>query len=605
MVKPLISVSGVSKVYGQHTPLSARITGLFGGNRSSHLPGIQALDGVDLQVNRGDSVAIIGRNGSGKSTLLEIIAGTVRPTSGVVAVDGKIAALLELGSGFNPAYSGHDNIYLSAMLYGLTRADIDRKYDEIVSFAEIGDVLDRPVRTYSSGMLVRLAFSVQVALDPEVLIVDEALSVGDYFFQQKCFARIRKMQDAGLTLLFVSHDMGLIRDICQTALYLRNGRTEFYGDSKIAIQRYLSESTVQLAPLQDVEPNPIADMAVPGITESTLQDFNASALWTVETPESHSHPRLLALRLLDSSGNPATRFTLGSRFRLQVLLNIPATDTGHVSFVLKNRFDQVVTNNGTYLSEFGEISTGENQIKTIEFELHAVVEAGLYSLMVTFSRATAANQGAILEDTGWLGPLEIVWDYELNPAPFLGQFGLPCTVRLLPCVATGSGLGRQEIVENSILHSGRQAGTGELELLGAAVLNRFGEHTLSIALGDELHFYILARARRRIEQPYFGIAIYDSRETLIFTGTTLQKGDYCKSLAENDEIMVGFRVRFTVQAGLYQFRLSGAEPSVPYHPNKGTTLGSFERLGPITVNFDYERERAPFYGLSQLDMESL
>ncbi|MEY4489949.1 MAG: hypothetical protein RIQ79_2457, partial [Verrucomicrobiota bacterium] len=170
-----------------------------------------ALTDISFSLNRGESVGIMGTNGSGKSTLLQIIAGTLQPTSGTARTRGMIAALLELGSGFNPDFTGRENVFLNASVLGLKVEEIEAKFDEIASFADIGNFIDQPVKTYSSGMLMRLAFSVQVAVVPEILIIDEALSVGDVFFTQKCFAKIREIQERGTSLLFVSHDTAAIQ----------------------------------------------------------------------------------------------------------------------------------------------------------------------------------------------------------------------------------------------------------------------------------------------------------------------------------------------------------------------------------------------------------
>lgn len=189
-----------------------------------------ALDDVSFQIRRGEALGIIGRNGSGKSTLLQILAGTLAPTSGESQVSGRVAALLELGSGFNPEFTGRENVFLNGLLLGLAREKVENRFDEIAAFADIGDVLDRPVKTFSSGMLIRLAFAVQVALDPDILIVDEALSVGDYFFQQKCFGRIRQLREQGMTLLFVTHDMNTVASLCTRAVYLQNGKLRYDGE---------------------------------------------------------------------------------------------------------------------------------------------------------------------------------------------------------------------------------------------------------------------------------------------------------------------------------------------------------------------------------------
>lgn len=200
---------------------------------------VQALEQVDFCVQEGDSLGIIGLNGSGKSTLLQIIAGTLQPTSGSVEVKGRIAALLELGSGFDPEFTGRENVYINASILGLTRREIDERYDAIVAFADIGDFIERPVKTYSSGMMVRLAFAVQVHVDPDVLIVDEALSVGDARFQAKALNKIEEILKRGTTLLFVGHDLSAVRAFCNQAMLLDKGRVIKAGIPDDVIADYL------------------------------------------------------------------------------------------------------------------------------------------------------------------------------------------------------------------------------------------------------------------------------------------------------------------------------------------------------------------------------
>ncbi len=190
--EPIVEVRNLGRVYHIYDSPGDRLKQAFLWGRRQLYRDFWAVRGVSFQVASGEAFAIIGRNGSGKSTLLQMIAGTLQPSEGSLRVRGTAAALLELGSGFNPEFSGRENVYLNGALLGLRRSEIDRRYDEIVDFAEIGEFIDQPVKTYSSGMVVRLAFAVQVCVEPELLIVDEALSVGDVFFQQKCFARTRQ-----------------------------------------------------------------------------------------------------------------------------------------------------------------------------------------------------------------------------------------------------------------------------------------------------------------------------------------------------------------------------------------------------------------------------
>jgi lipopolysaccharide transport system ATP-binding protein len=197
-----------------------------------------ALRGVDFELRRGETVGIVGRNGSGKSTLLQLICGTLAPSAGSVEVTGRVAALLELGSGFNPEFSGRENMYLNGTVLGLTRSEIDARFEAIAAFADIGEFIDRPVKTYSSGMQVRLAFAVAISVDPEILIVDEALSVGDEAFQRKCFARLQRVRDAGVSILFVSHSAGTVLEICDRALLLDRGELLGEGTPKHIIAQY-------------------------------------------------------------------------------------------------------------------------------------------------------------------------------------------------------------------------------------------------------------------------------------------------------------------------------------------------------------------------------
>jgi len=197
-----------------------------------------ALRDVGFDVRKGETVGIVGRNGSGKSTLLQMICGTLNPTLGTVAVNGRVAALLELGAGFNPEFTGRENVRLSGLLYGLSELELNARFDAILDFAEIDDFIERPVKTYSSGMYVRLAFSVAINMSPDVLVVDEALSVGDEAFQRKCFARIDAIRDAGATVLFVSHAAGTVIELCDRAILLDQGEMIADGTPGFVVPRY-------------------------------------------------------------------------------------------------------------------------------------------------------------------------------------------------------------------------------------------------------------------------------------------------------------------------------------------------------------------------------
>jgi lipopolysaccharide transport system ATP-binding protein len=233
-----IQINNVSKCFQIYEKPQDRLKQAFFRGNKQYFREFWALKNVSLEVSKGETVGIIGRNGSGKSTLLQIIAGTLTPTNGNVAVSGRVAALLELGSGFNPDFTGRENIYMNGAILGLTTQEIDSHYDNIVSFADIGDFLDQPVKTYSSGMAVRLAFAVQIMVPKEILIVDEALAVGDELFQRKCFVKIEEFKKQGGTVLFVSHSGSTIIELCDRAMLLDSGETIIIGKSKKVVNLY-------------------------------------------------------------------------------------------------------------------------------------------------------------------------------------------------------------------------------------------------------------------------------------------------------------------------------------------------------------------------------
>lgn len=236
-----LSINGVSKCFEIYEkPVHRLFQTLCAGHKKFYRE-FWALRNISVEVKRGECVGVIGRNGAGKSTLLQIITGTLQPTEGSVTVNGKVAALLELGSGFNPEFSGRENVYMNAAILGLDDAALEAKYQEIVDFADIGDFIDQPVKTYSSGMMVRLAFAVQAMVKPDVLIVDEALSVGDLAFQNKCIRVLNDLIDAGTTVFFCSHDISTVQRICTNAIWIDKGEVRMAGDPSDVCAAYESE----------------------------------------------------------------------------------------------------------------------------------------------------------------------------------------------------------------------------------------------------------------------------------------------------------------------------------------------------------------------------
>lgn len=236
-----IKIEHLSKVYKIFDKPTDRVKEALNPFRKRYSRDFYALNDVSLTIKKGETVGIIGKNGAGKSTILKIITGVLTPTSGSVQVNGRIASLLELGAGFNPEMTGIENIYMNGTIMGYSKEEMDDRVQEIIDFADIGEFIHQPVKMYSSGMFARLAFAVNVNVTPDILIVDEALSVGDVFFQNKCFKRMDALKKSGVTVLFVSHDIGSIRQLCDKCLWLENGGMRQYGNVEEVAAAYFNE----------------------------------------------------------------------------------------------------------------------------------------------------------------------------------------------------------------------------------------------------------------------------------------------------------------------------------------------------------------------------
>lgn len=242
---PVIRFEDVAKSYAIYDTAGHRLQELLTLNRLKRHRDFWALQDVSFSVARGETFCVIGENGSGKSTLLQLVAGILKPTRGVVEVRGRVAALLELGSGFNPEFSGRDNVYLNGAILGFSAKEMDRLYDRIVAFAEIGDFINQPVKTYSSGMAVRLAFAVAIHVSPDILLVDEALAVGDIYFRQRCMRKVHELRASGVTILFVSHAIGDVKALGDRTLWLDQGRIREIGPTDQVVAKYLAAMTAK------------------------------------------------------------------------------------------------------------------------------------------------------------------------------------------------------------------------------------------------------------------------------------------------------------------------------------------------------------------------
>jgi lipopolysaccharide transport system ATP-binding protein len=412
-----ISVRNVSKCYRVFDNQRSRLLHALWSGHTKGMQEVWALKDINFEIKRGEAVAIIGRNGSGKSTLLEILTGTLTPTSGQVEVHGRVSALLELGSGFNPEYSGRDNVILNGLLLGLRREEILARFGEIEAFADIGAAIDRPVKTYSSGMMMRLAFAVQVLCDPDILIIDEALSVGDFFFQQKCLSYIRELCAKGVTLLFVSHDMGTVRDICNRGICMTKGVVVFDGDNLEAIRRYLQLNDNSAPP---VEPPPAASSEQPASTN------NGQHLWALADGVAKDHSHIRSVGVFDELGNPVHSVKMGSTVR--VLIEFQAMQDAeevHVHLTIKNKYNQVLTAVGSYSLRLAPPRLTTLQQAAFELNIQLSIESGNYSLCASLVKASEnGTSGVVIDETPWMGPFLIHWDYAQEVPPFYGLAGM-------------------------------------------------------------------------------------------------------------------------------------------------------------------------------------
>lgn len=419
-----ISVSNVSKCYSVFDNQRSRLLHTLWPKHTKGKEDIWALKDISFEIKRGEAVAIIGRNGGGKSTLLEILTGTLMPTTGRVRVNGRVSALLELGSGFNPEYSGRENVILNGLLLGLRRDDILGRFAEIEAFAEVGAAIDRPVKTYSSGMVMRLAFAVQVLCDPDILIIDEALSVGDFFFQQKCLRHIRAICDKGVTLLFVSHDMGTVRDLCERGIFLHKGGIRFDGENLHAIRHYLQPSNDSHVSDADGTKTPVST----GFGNvSTIR--SEDSLWCLASeswPEKRAKLAFIsAVDIVDAQGASVTTIKMSEEATIRVQYRSLCNEPLHIHVAVKNKYDQIVTAVGSFGLGLSPPELTINQDAVFSLVMQFSLEAGEYVICASLVQPSADKMtGSLIDETPWLGPVLVGWDYGKDVPPFYGLCGM-------------------------------------------------------------------------------------------------------------------------------------------------------------------------------------
>jgi ABC-type polysaccharide/polyol phosphate transport system ATPase subunit len=327
-----ISVEGVSRRFRVHAREARTLKDLFVQRGRTEAEDVWALHDVSLDVARGEAVGLIGRNGSGKTTLLRVIAGIIKPTTGRVRAEGRIGSLLELGAGFHPDFTGRENVFLNGAIYGLRRADIRQRFDEIVAFAELEHAIDRPVRTYSSGMTVRLGFAIAAFLDADVLLLDEVFAVGDESFQRKCFGRIARFKQEGGTIVFVSHDAAAVERLCERSVLLDAGTLVFDGPTREAIARYRRTLADETDPAERG-----AGLREWGSGEATIA---SAALVGQEGAERlqflSGEPFALRVAVSAADGVPAPRLQLELRDDAGTLVAGQAVDLGDLGWAASN-----------------------------------------------------------------------------------------------------------------------------------------------------------------------------------------------------------------------------------------------------------------------------
>lgn len=415
-----ISVKNISKCYEMYQQPRDRLFQFFSFGKRQYFKEFWALNDISLEVKKGETIGILGRNGSGKSTLLQIIAGTLSPTSGEIRSNGRLAALLELGSGFNPDFTGRENVYLNGSLLGFSREEMDDRFEAITSFADIGDHLDQPVKTYSSGMYVRLAFAVQACVEPEILIIDEALSVGDEKFQRKCFDYIERLRANGCSIILVTHSTTTVEKFCQRAVLIHKGTLHGIGSAKEIVDQYhallYSDEKAYLRYVnKQSSTNEIASNDQPTNDQGALNNADTKQAGT-STEDSNLRAVIQSWEVLDHSGEYSEAFRVGDdvnvRFYVDVLQPVSEIQAGVLIRTVEG-----VTAFGTstlyHKNNFCDAKAGSK----LEFNFNLTMDLCPGTYFVTLAIAEAISQG----DMAYLDRKTDVIILRISEPRFLGS----------------------------------------------------------------------------------------------------------------------------------------------------------------------------------------
>ena len=418
-----VEFQGVSKSYAIYDQPGDRLKELLSFNRLTRHKDFWALRDVTFEVKRGETFCIVGENGSGKSTLLQIVAGILRPTSGTAAINGRVSALLELGAGFNPEFSGRDNVYLNGSILGLSTRQIDERYADIAAFAEIGEFIHQPVKTYSSGMVVRLAFAVAINVDPEVLLVDEALAVGDIYFRQRCMRKVHELRSRGVTILFVSHAVSDVKAIGDRVLWLDHGRVVDVGEPERVISKYLAAMTEK----DSVYLHHKADAQEKRLRAPVLAPEVVDSIPNIDHRYGDGRAEVIGIAVLDEHGEPLHLLDPGSRIVVRV--SVRANDhvaVPMVGFMLRNQLgiDFSGTNTAREGYELPPMQAGD--VYTVDFHLEL---PELYPASFSFSPAIADGTLAGYTMCDWIDNA-LALQMSRSDGEIYGYLRLPCRVEV-------------------------------------------------------------------------------------------------------------------------------------------------------------------------------
>lgn len=372
-----IRVNNVTKVYQLYDKPIDRLKEAMSITKKCYHTDFFALDTVSFDVEKGQTVGIIGTNGSGKSTILKIITGVLTPTQGTVEVNGKISALLELGAGFNMDYTGIENVYMNGTMMGFSREEMDAKLPEILEFADIGDFVNQPVKTYSSGMFVRLAFALAINVEPEILIVDEALSVGDVFFQAKCYRKIEEIRNNGTTVLMVTHDMGSVIKYCDKVVLLNNGKFIAEGATADMVDLYKKI----LANQYDVEEQDESSCEKDNESVSNEGKLWKEQLGLNENINEYGEMKveILDFGIFDHNGNISNIVTKNEEFCIKIKAKFNVAQKNTIfAYTIKDKKGNEITGTNTALEGFENIMGEKGQIYEISFKQKALMQGGEY-----------------------------------------------------------------------------------------------------------------------------------------------------------------------------------------------------------------------------------